>query len=130
MVGEKFNTSWQHVLAALKANRVLRCIKSSVAGRAKEVILLLCSALVRPCLKCCIQLWAPQHKKDMDVLEHNQRRATKMIKGLGHLSYEDRLRELGLFNLKKRAVGRPYSDLLVPKWGLQESWGGTLCQVE
>jgi len=28
----------------------------------------------------------------MDLLEHMQRRATKMIHGMEHLSYEDRLR--------------------------------------
>jgi len=52
----------------------------------------------------CILLWSPQHRKDMDSFERVQRRAAKMITGLEHFSYEDRLRELGFFSLEKRRL--------------------------
>ncbi|PKU45374.1 hypothetical protein llap_4318 [Limosa lapponica baueri] len=85
--------SWQCALPAQKANRILGCIPSSMASRVREVILPFYSALMRPHLECCIQLWSPQHRKDMDLLEQVQWRATKMIRGFEHLSYEKRLRQ-------------------------------------
>ncbi|GAB0182844.1 hypothetical protein GRJ2_000749700 [Grus japonensis] len=74
LIDEKLNMSRQCVLAAQKANRVLGCIKRGVTSRSREVILPLYPALVRPHLECCVQLWGPQYRTDMELLEQVQRR--------------------------------------------------------
>jgi len=104
MVDKKLNTTQQCALTAQAANCLPDCIKRSMASRSREVIPPLCSTLVRFHLESCIQLWSPQHRKDMDRLERVQRRATTMIRGLEHLSTEERLRELGLFSREKRRL--------------------------
>ncbi|PKU45220.1 hypothetical protein llap_4481 [Limosa lapponica baueri] len=105
----KLNMSQQCMLTAQKASCIMGWIKSIMASRSMEVILPLYSTLVRPHLEYRIQLWGPQYKKDMDLLEQVQRSTTKAIRGLEHLSCEDSLREFGLFSLEKR---RLWGDLI------------------
>jgi len=82
-----------------------------VANRSREVILPPNSALVRPHLESCVQLWTPQHRRDVDLWEQLQRRTTKMIRGLDHLFCEEGPRG---------ALGRQYCGLSVLKKDVQE----------
>ena len=110
--------SQQCDLAAQKGNHILDCIKRSMVSRPRGVILTLCSA---PHREYCILMWSLQYRRDRDLLESVQRKAMTLIQRMEHLSYEDRLRGLGLFSLEnRRLMGRLNSGLSVIKGGYKK----------
>ena len=91
-------------IAASKANQVLGMIRRNITYKDNSLIVPLYKAIVRPHLEYCIQAWSPYLRKDIDMLEKIQRRATKLIPGLRDLRYEERLEECGLTTLETRIL--------------------------
>merc|ERR1711872_715775 len=87
-----------------KANSMLGMIRVSFACMNKTMFLNLYLALVRPLLEYCVQVWSPYKKKYIKLLEGVQRRATKLVPQIKDLSYENRLKALGLKRLVDRRV--------------------------
>ena len=83
-------------------NVVITCSTDlrNVFSKTKFII----KTIVRPHLEYCIQAWRPYRKKDIDMLERVQSRATKMIPKLRNISYEMRIKECGLTTLETRRL--------------------------
>ena len=95
---EKFGTVFN---GSKKAICVLDMTKRNIKCKNVAIIMRLYKSLVRPSLEYCIQAWSPYHKKDIDVLERVQKRATQMVYGCGDLNYKDRLSLLELPSLEE-----------------------------
>lgn len=77
----------------------------------------------------CVQVWAPQYKKYLDVSERVQSSVTKMIKGGSFLSHKESLRELGLCNLKEKAQGDLISMYLIGEGKKTEPCSSQWCSM-
>ena len=91
-------------IAAAKGNQILGLIRRNIVYKEKELIIPLYKTIVWPHLEYCIQAWRPYRKKDIDMLERVQRRATKIIPKRRNISYEMRLKECGLTTLETRRL--------------------------
>ena len=52
----------------------------------------------------CVKSWPPWHKKDTEEPEMVWWSTTAKVRGLEHLPYKERQRELALLDLKKRRL--------------------------
>ena len=79
-------------------------MQCGIVYKEKELIMPLYKTIVRPHLEYCIQAWRPYRKKNIDMLERVQRRATNILQKLRNISYEMRLKECGLTTLETRKL--------------------------
>ena len=90
--------------AANKSMSVLRMVKRTFGSLDVEGFRIIYKRFIRPHMEYCVQAWSPYLVKDKVVLETVQRRATKLVRGLKHKSYKERLKILGLTSLEKRRI--------------------------
>ena len=104
----------QHAAAAVaKANQILGLVKHSFAHLDAKTLPLLYKTLVRPHLEYGNALWGPFNAADRKLVERVQRRATRILPDLRHLTYEDRLKALKLPSLQYR---RLRGDMILMFW--------------
>ena len=104
LVHESLKPSHQCAKAAAKANAVLGQMSKAFHYRDKLVWLQLYKTFVRPHLEFAIQAWSPWLKGDIEVLEKVQKRAVGMVIGLRGKTYEEKLREVGMYSLYDRRI--------------------------
>ena len=106
LVDNELNFS-KHIRSIVaKANKIIGLIKISFESveETKDVKMFsnLYYTLIRPHLEYCVQAWSPHLKKDIEILENVQRRATKLVRQYSHLEYVETLDKLGLTKLEDR----------------------------
>ena len=95
--------SEKHTIQCVKkANKMLGMIKRTFSFMDKDMLVQLIKTFIRPHLEYGQQASSPYLRKDIDMLEAVQRRATKLLKSIEHLPYEERLKHLNLYSLEDR----------------------------
>ena len=104
LIDNKLNFGKHIQTIVTRANRVLGMIRIAFACMNKEMFLNIYTALVRPLLEYCVQVWSPHQRKHVNLIEGVQRRATRLVPELRKLTYEERLIKLKLTTLEARRV--------------------------
>ena len=91
----------QCLSAAKKGNQVLGQINRSFSCKKKDIMQQIYKVFVRPHLEYAVTAWSPWHRKDIEILEKIQRRATRPMSDV-HGTYPERLDQLGLTTLEER----------------------------
>ena len=104
LITKDLKISAQCSRAVKTENRVLGMIRRTFTCKDEQTIMQLYKSLVRPHLEYCVQAWRPYLTQDIEMLEKVQRCATKMVYGFNDLTYEQRLRRLGITTLETRTL--------------------------
>jgi hypothetical protein len=104
ILNSNLNPSEQCYRAASRARSELFLLRRRFTNITYDHFKVLYSAFVRPHLEYCVQAWAPYLVGDINILERVQKQATRMVRSIRHLPYEQRLTRLNLFSLKRRRL--------------------------
>ena len=104
IISTDLKASKQVKAAANKANRMLGLLLNTFQFLDLITYKTLYCTFIRPLLEFAVPVWNPFLKKDIDILERVQRRATKRAPGLWQIDYDQRLKILGRATLEERRV--------------------------
>jgi len=118
VISHDLKASIQCIQAYSKANRMLGVTNRAIIYETADIMLSLYKSLVRPHLEYCTVAWSPHYVKDKELLEHVQRRFTRLIPELKELSYPERLDKLNLWSLEERCVRADLTEVYKVVHGL------------
>src|SRR5215469_10357007 len=87
-----------------KRSQILDRISRTFCCKKQKVMKRLYKSLVRPQLEYAVPAWNPYLKKDIEVIEKVQERATRMVEECKGMKYEHRLEVMNLTTLQARRV--------------------------